>query len=91
MDCHSRMRLFYSIYDYMLSFQDLWVQSLEVEEEEAATGAKGQVQLAEVVGGRLRSKGCAKTVRRMQLLSSVLTVSHHWFFVITVLLFYTEG
>ena len=62
-----------------------------MEEEEAATGAKGQMVLADVVGGHLRSKGCAKTVRRMQLLSSVLTVSHHWFFVITVLLCYTEG
>jgi len=60
------------------------VQSPEVEEEEAATGAKGQVELAEVAGEQLRSKGCVKTVRRMQLLSSVLTVNHHWFCVITV-------
>ena len=62
---------------------------VEEEEEEAATGAKGQMELAEVEGEHPRSKGCAKTVKRMQLLSSVLTVNHLWFCVITVHLCYT--
>ena len=38
----------------------------------------------------LRSKECAKTVRRMWLLSSVLTVSLHWCFVMTVQLYSIE-
>lgn len=67
------------------------MQSPEVEEEEAATGVRDQMELAEVVGEHLRSRGCVKIVRRMQLLSSVPTVSHHWFCVITVRLCFTGG
>lgn len=65
------------------------MQATDVAEEEVISGVRDPMELAELVGEHLRSKECVKTARRMQLLSSVLIASHHWFFAITVLLCFT--
>lgn len=67
------------------------MQTTEVAEEEVTTGVGEPMEMAEGVGEHLRNKGCARTARRMQLLSSVPIAFHHWFFVMTVQLCSTGG